>query len=407
MNPSRRTRENRAQAETGDILKSDIEALLNLRLRNLALPPDLLARYNARTATTNRKIMANWCARVGGLSLLIGALDPFAVPPALLPGFIICRLLISLAFWLCSAAITSKKFAGREYSLIIIPCTVMMILAGTGGIIAHRDDLLFVNLTVGVVIIYTAIMVLRLRLRDAQLLGYLSVAVMGISLLASGGGHAPEKLQIFGFFSVVMVVLTQARRIQNLYQQRMFLMNLRDEMSHSEVSALNEQLSNIAYTDQLTGLPNRRYFDEICASMSDETINLFPLSLCMADIDHFKTLNDNLGHLQGDRCLRLVATVIRQNLRGKRDILARYGGEEFVIVLPGAAASTARLIVERIRAAIETLAHPNPGSPFGIVTASFGVATTEAQPLSIQALIADADNALYRAKSAGRNTVTA
>jgi diguanylate cyclase (GGDEF)-like protein len=283
----------------------------------------------------------------------------------------------------------------------------MMVLAGMAGIINNRNDLLFGYLANGIVIIYTGIMFLRLGLPSAQILGRIAMAVTGMFLLVSGGSNGAEKLQFFAFYGGAMIAVVQTRRVQNLYQYRMFLMSLRDEMSNSEASRLNDQLSSIAYTDKLTGLPNRRYFDEICASMSDTTKNLFPLSLCMVDIDYFKKLNDNLGHLQGDRCLRLVAAAIRENLRGKRDIVARYGGEEFVIVLPGATAELAREIIERVRTAIEALAHSNPGSPFGIVTASFGVASIMGPPLNVQALMAEADQALYRAKTAGRNKIAA
>jgi diguanylate cyclase (GGDEF)-like protein len=393
--------------DPGGTLKSDIEALLNLRLGKLALPPKLLAMYTARTRANNRKMMASWCAWVAFINIPIGCLDPFVVPPALLADFIIFRLMISLSFGLSSAALRNKRFAGHERAVIIIPCLIMMVLAGAAGIKTHSNELLFGYLANAIVIIYTGIMFLRLNLRDAQWLGRLAVAVMGIFLLASGRGDGAEKLQNFAFYGGAMIAVVQTRRIQNLYHYRMFLLNLRDEMSNSEASALNEQLSSIAYTDKLTGLPNRRYLDEIFASMSDATKNLFPLSLCMVDIDHFKALNDKLGHLQGDRCLRLVAAAIRENLRGARDIVARYGGEEFVIVLPGASPETAQEIAERVRAAIEALGHTNPGSPFGIVTASFGIAGIEAPPLIVQALMAQADQALYRAKSAGRNKIAA
>jgi diguanylate cyclase (GGDEF)-like protein len=352
-------------------------------------------------------MMASWCAWVAGINIPIGFLDLFVVPPALLTRFIFFRLVISLSFGLCSVAIRNHRFAGRENFVIIITGMIMMVLAGTAGIITCRNDLLFEYLSNAIVIVFTGIMFLRLGLRHAQLLGRLSMAVLGVFLLASGAGDGAEKLQFFAFYGGATIAVAQSRKVQNLYQYRMFLMRLRDELSQSEASRLNEQLSSIAYMDKLTGLPNRRYFDEICASMSDTTKNLFPLSLCMVDIDYFKKLNDNLGHLQGDRCLRLVATAIRENLRGKRDIVARYGGEEFVIVLPGAAGEAAREIAERVRAGIEALVHPNPGSPFGIVTASFGVAATEAPPLSIQALMAAADQALYRAKSGGRNKIAA
>jgi diguanylate cyclase (GGDEF)-like protein len=139
--------------------------------------------------------------------------------------------------------------------------------------------------------------------------------------------------------------------------------------------------------------------------MSDTSKNLFPLALCMVDLDHFKGLNDSLGHLQGDRCLRVVAAAIKNTLRSESDILARFGGEEFILLLPRTSLSDARDVAERVREAIYNLRHPNPGSEARIVTASFGIAGTAGPPLRIEELIRQADAALYRAKAEGRNCV--
>jgi diguanylate cyclase (GGDEF)-like protein len=126
----------------------------------------------------------------------------------------------------------------------------------------------------------------------------------------------------------------------------------------------------------------------------------------MIDIDHFKTLNDTLGHLQGDRCLKLVAAAIRNNLRSPADVVARFGGEEFVILLQNTDLNAASEVAERIRRAILDLAHPNPDAPGGIVTASVGIAELKSAPLVIQTLLDTADHALYRAKQSGRNRVS-
>jgi len=140
--------------------------------------------------------------------------------------------------------------------------------------------------------------------------------------------------------------------------------------------------------------------------MSEMTINLLPLSICMIDIEHFKLLNDTLGHLQGDRCLKLVAAAMRGNLRGQSDILARYDGEEFVLLLPGTDMAAACEVAERIRAAVKDLEHPNPGSPHGVVTVSIGVAELLSPPIVLPTLLENADHALYRAKLSGRNRVS-
>jgi diguanylate cyclase (GGDEF)-like protein len=101
----------------------------------------------------------------------------------------------------------------------------------------------------------------------------------------------------------------------------------------------------------------------------------------------------------------VIATAIRNNLRGNADILARYGGEEFVLLLPGTDSHGAFEVVERIRIAVMSLNHPNPGTPSEIVTVSAGIAVAATRPVSTETLLGSADLALYRAKSTGRNRV--
>jgi diguanylate cyclase (GGDEF)-like protein len=101
----------------------------------------------------------------------------------------------------------------------------------------------------------------------------------------------------------------------------------------------------------------------------------------------------------------MIATAIRNNLRGETDILARYGGEEFVLLLPATTGDAAYDVIERIRIAVMALNHPNPGMPVNIVTISAGIAVATNKLASIEALLNEADKALYRAKSSGRNRV--
>jgi diguanylate cyclase len=102
-------------------------------------------------------------------------------------------------------------------------------------------------------------------------------------------------------------------------------------------------------TDPLTGLANRRHFDErIERAVAEAAERKEPFSLMMIDVDHFKTFNDSWGHLTGDQVLRLVATLLRQNVKGK-DIVARYGGEEFVAILPNTVLRAARTLADHIR----------------------------------------------------------
>jgi len=175
-----------------------------------------------------------------------------------------------------------------------------------------------------------------------------------------------------------------------------------------ELRRANEHLAELSFSDALTGLANRRRFDEQlqlewrrCARQGHS------LALVLADIDAFKAYNDSLGHAAGDSALRAVADVIRQTGGRASDCAARYGGEEFVLLLPGLDLPSAQALAERLRVACEARALPHPASPAAaVVTLSLGVAAcvpdASADPMG---LFTAADAALYRAKQGGRNRV--
>jgi diguanylate cyclase (GGDEF)-like protein len=172
----------------------------------------------------------------------------------------------------------------------------------------------------------------------------------------------------------------------------------------AELKAANTQLESLNRTDPLTGMANRRRFDEqIAAGWDDEK----PVSVVMIDIDYFKRYNDGYGHPAGDACLRAVATAIMGALRDG-DVVCRYGGEEFAIVLVGTALADALAALERVRAAVEALAIAHEHSPHGVVSVSIGVSgTARHAPVAPELLMKSADEALYQAKQHGRNQVAA
>jgi diguanylate cyclase (GGDEF)-like protein len=164
-------------------------------------------------------------------------------------------------------------------------------------------------------------------------------------------------------------------------------------------------METLAYKDSLTGALNRRAFFDVAQSELARCVRRNePLSAVMLDVDHFKHINDQHGHLVGDRLLKEVASAIQASVRPS-DSVCRYGGEEFVVWLPETGSNTARLVAERLRDAVEQVAITVEGSDVQ-VTASFGVATSEAQVASsVDALVSKADQALYSAKRNGRNQV--
>jgi diguanylate cyclase (GGDEF)-like protein len=169
---------------------------------------------------------------------------------------------------------------------------------------------------------------------------------------------------------------------------------------HEKLARQNRRLAELAMTDELTGVKNRRRFledFELYAALAVR--QRMPLSLVVLDVDHFKQYNDTFGHPAGDQVLRTVAATLSQNVR-EHDVVARYGGEEFVVVLPATDAHPALELAERLRLALEQ----QSGTPRQ-VTASFGVATLDRGGGNVASLIEEADRALYRAKGSGRNRV--
>jgi diguanylate cyclase (GGDEF)-like protein len=169
----------------------------------------------------------------------------------------------------------------------------------------------------------------------------------------------------------------------------------------------NQQLAEMSRTDALTGLNNRRCFNETleaellrCRRTGDA------LALLMVDVDLFKPYNDRYGHLEGDRCLKAVAQALKHTAREGMDFVARFGGEEFVVLAPAADAAQAVAVAERIRDAVAALREPHADSPHGVVTVSIGAASFAADAATrASALLDAADAALYQAKRLGRNRV--
>jgi diguanylate cyclase (GGDEF)-like protein len=189
-----------------------------------------------------------------------------------------------------------------------------------------------------------------------------------------------------------------------------FVIVLRDV---TERKLLEDRLSAMAMTDGLTGLANRRAFDEALEREWKRTLREgTQVSLLLLDIDHFKRFNDLYGHQVGDDCLRAVAQAAAGAVR-QTDIVARYGGEEIAIILPLVDTPGAAEAAEKVRAAIEALRLTHAENPEGgdWLTVSIGAATALARHGGTirmpESLLLAADNALYKAKHAGRNCVMA
>ncbi len=178
------------------------------------------------------------------------------------------------------------------------------------------------------------------------------------------------------------------------------------ERTH-ELEAANRKLEALSSTDGLTGIANRRHFDEVLENEWGRALRINqPLALLMLDVDLFKHYNDLYGHQAGDECLRRVAESLQANAQRPGDLAARYGGEEFTLIAANMDASSAMHFAELVREAIESLEQPHAKSPFGKVTVSIGVAVMiPGNTQRPEILIHRADDALYLAKNQGRNRV--
>lgn len=170
----------------------------------------------------------------------------------------------------------------------------------------------------------------------------------------------------------------------------------------------NAQLLALSGQDALTGVANRRRFDQALAQESARLVRGgMALSLLMIDVDYFKSYNDRYGHPAGDECLRQVARLLQRHAKRPGDLVARYGGEEFAILLGNTGYAGARMLAEEVRAALVATALPHQGNPAGVVTVSIGLHAMDAddrQPVGAS-LVGRADQALYAAKAGGRNMV--
>ncbi|MFN2443790.1 MAG: two-component regulator propeller domain-containing protein [Thermoanaerobaculia bacterium] len=196
-------------------------------------------------------------------------------------------------------------------------------------------------------------------------------------------------------------------RTRNLRLQKAEMERLVAEKTE-ELKLANDYLARLSYVDALTGLANRRQFDQALDQEWRRAARFGTwLAVVVADVDLFKPYNDTLGHPEGDRCLKAVAEVFRRSGRRAGDVVARYGGEEFALLIPGADPRTAKAFAESLRTACEAQAIPHPASTVApVVTISLGVATRiPTEESSRMQLMADADAALYRAKREGRNRV--
>lgn len=258
--------------------------------------------------------------------------------------------------------------------------------------------------------------------------GLATLAVAGICVTALGVHLAVTKLRtlmdlwlaVALFAGLADVALTlgagaryslgwYAARIASMVSASALLGMLMYETSrtYSKLADAHRALKEFSVHDGLTGVFNRAYFDErYPQEMVRAAASAHPLAILLVDVDHFKAYNDAFGHLAGDECLRRIAQTLNQGLIRPEHFVARYGGEEFVVVLPACDTFTGIATAERLRKSVADMAMAGPAPQMSCVTVSIGHASaTSGAGVQPAILLANADAALYRAKTMGRNRV--
>ncbi|MBX5010528.1 GGDEF domain-containing protein [Rhizobium lentis] len=388
-------------------MAEEVERLLSGRTRDIRLSGDLRRRYEERSWRQTAKVMRSWMTWVAFVDVLTLALNAILLPhdvalsmvaPAcLLPPAAIFTALIwrkPRPAWLQRASLLGGM------GLILLSVALVGVFAGGEFYERHLTIMLFV--ATSAITIFSVPLAWTIAIACYALCLYF--VFQWYNPLAEAGSVVAGTL----FFSCGIIATVVARRTMNILAQKTFLLDCRDQRRVAELADANARLERLARTDPLTGIANRRWMMETLERLWRGGGQTGVAAMLMCDIDHFKALNDKLGHGEGDRCLVKVAGIIQSCVRADRDLVSRHGGEEFLIVLPDVEEEEAMAIARRIRESVEAAALPNPGSGVGpSVTLSVGVALKSAldADISLANLQHEADMALYRAKEGGRNQV--
>lgn len=315
--------------------------------------------------------------------------------------FALPTLLFSvLAYLNVLGPVSRELYVSAIYlSLCSIPLTYGFYLAPEYALGTYFSDVL-------VIVGCNIAMPLSFRYASAATMG--GTTLLTIALFHNLGENTDLAISLSETFIAAALLTLIANYRSESADRRNYLLMLRESIHNKTTKEINRQLEQLSFTDPLTGLANRRKFDD---AMTDAVVlaqtEKSPLSLLMFDLDYFKAYNDHYGHPAGDSCLQDIARYLR-HYAGK-GTLARIGGEEFALLLPDTGNDDALKTAELLRREVQALAIPHQGrDPGSVVTLSIGVTTAENQEtINAEQLVWQADQALYGSKRAGRNTVTA
>ena len=385
----------------------EIEAALAQPWYRMRFAPRLEQRFQRDTTAARSSQIAFILLFVAAMGLFVLVPDAQISHAQLMRG-VVLRLGVSTPLLLFCAWLLTHKLpiwlqgAGAAVPLVAaIACDCWLSLHTSG----QTADRYFTGIGMGIFLIN---LVLPLRLRHAILATLLFLIVYDAFLWGVFGPspilEGPRVAMNMSLFALMSLIFRWRNEIQ---YRRTFLLGMRDRLHEQQLAWANRQLTQLSYTDALTGLPNRRYFDEMLPrACNSAQLRAEPLAMMMIDVDHFKDFNDAFGHAAGDRCLQRIAHALQFSVRVDVDTVARYGGEEFVAILPAVSLEAALQIGERVRHAISAIQTPAMPADAKPVTASIGlVVSCDPREFLAADLLQAADDALYAAKAAGRDCI--
>jgi len=334
-------------------------------------------------------------------------LTNMATVPSLVPLSAALRLGVATPLALAIILIDWRGRLSRFYepSLFLLAILAAAIAALLSALI--RDPAGLPDVQAMPLVLLATGMVWRLKPRTATVNAIFSTAVFaGAEIACPIVPRAQLGSMILTAIAICAASLLFTRRLE-WRDRRVFLLSLNDQLRRTLIVEQNSGLLREAQTDALTGVANRRCFDEtLAASWQEAQRTGSSLALIMIDVDHFKEFNDFYGHQGGDECLRLVAAQLHGAARAS-DLVARVGGEEFAVILPAVSIEMAAAAAERLRASVAAMNLQHEGIAGGAtVTISLGVASVvPSTDYTARRLIELADSRLYSAKQAGRNRV--
>lgn len=324
----------------------------------------------------------------------------------------IALVLLSTILWFMYKKTQNGKLIDRAIAVMILLAFNQVILSG----ILIETPLNYVYM-VGVIPVQVfAIIAQRLNYRMLVLSSSISTIVCLLVVVNDQRDLTPFGLDEFAtilipvfitFWLILIGVGGYVNFVMESAFRRDYINNRILSLEAERLNYMMRLLKNLSTTDGLTGLINRREFEEnLKESWQQAQIQNTPISLLMLDVDFFKQYNDYYGHQAGDRCLQSIAATLFNSCMSKQSVCARYGGEEFIVILPNTSKQQALEMAEDIRLAILEQAIVHAGSPMQVCTLSIGVSTGGHKDYNSAALLLkQADDKLYKAKQQGRNQV--